>query len=168
MPIIIIHASHAFAKRYRCPLSLPGEKVAQPGRLDAWSAHFVRIGRKPVVMMMNDASFWSIILPATGLTTLEKLLPVFFDRVAEVWSANGVDFDAANQSVLFFLRSNRSLIGSMNDAIRMIRFADEHARDAGEEMDWPNMENDLNGMPYGALPDTFPDVALAKLLGAPG
>jgi hypothetical protein len=73
---IIIHASHAFTKRYSCELSLPGEKVLQAGRLDAWSAHLVRVGRKPVVMVMNDASLWSIIVLATGLTTLEKLLLV--------------------------------------------------------------------------------------------
>jgi hypothetical protein len=73
---IIIHASHAFAKRYSCELSLPGEKVMQAGRLDAWSAHYVQIGRKPIVMVMNDICLSSIIIPATGLTTLEKLLLV--------------------------------------------------------------------------------------------
>ena len=161
----IIHASQAFTKRYRPELSLPGEKVPQLGRLDAWSAHLVRIGRKPVVLFMNDASLWSIIIPATGLTTLEKLLPVLLGRISEVWSAHGAGFDAANQGVVFFSRSNRSLIGSMNDAVSQIRFVDETDRMGGREMNWVEMETYLNRMPYGAMKYDRPSERLAALLG---
>ena len=69
---IIIHTSRDFAKRYRCELSLPGEKVPQPGRLDAWSVHFVRVGRKPAALFMNDACLWSIIIPATGARSAQR------------------------------------------------------------------------------------------------
>jgi len=167
MPIII-HASRDFAKRYQCQLSLPGEKVEQAGRLDAWSAHLVRINRKPLVMMMNDASLWSIIIPATGLTTLEKLLPVFLERVAEVWCSHGVAFDPSNQNVVFFSRTNRSLIGSMNDAISQMRFVEEGARLDGKPMDWGEMEDYLNKMPYGAMKYDRPKERLAQLLAESG
>ena len=160
----IIHASQAFTKRYRPELSLPGEKVPQLGRLDAWSAHLVRIGRKPVVLFMNDASLWSIIIPATGLTTLEKLLPVLLQRISEVWSAHGAAFDVANQGIVFLSRSNRSLIGSMNDAVSQIRFVDETCRMENREMDWVEMETYLNRMPYGAMKYDRPCDRLAALL----
>jgi hypothetical protein len=165
MALIIIHASSAFAKRYRLKLSLPGEKVPQTGRLDAWSAHFLRIGRKPVVLFMNDASLWAIIIPATGLTTLEKLLPILLGRIAEVWSAHGAGFDSANQSVMFLKRSNRSLIGSMNDAVSQIRFVEETCRAEGGEIDWAEMEANLNRMPSGAMKYDCPQERLAALLG---
>ena len=167
MPIAI-HASREFAKRYRCQLSLAGEKVAQAGRLDAWSAHFVRIGRNPLVVMMNDASLWAILIPATGLTTLEKLLPVFLERVAGVWGAHGVAFDSMNQSLAFFPRSNRSLIGSMNEAIFSIRCEEEMARDGGRPMDWTQMEARLNRMPYGAMKYAYPREMLAAALAKDG
>jgi hypothetical protein len=167
MPIAI-HASREFAKRYRCQLSLAGEKVEQPGRLDAWSAHFVRIGRIPMVVMMNDASLWAILIPATGLTTLEKLLPVFLERVAGVWGAHGVAFDSMNQSLAFFPRSNRSLIGSMNEAIFSIRCEEEMARDGGRPMDWTQMEARLNRMPYGAMKYAYPREMLAAALAKDG
>ena len=167
MPIII-HASRDFAKRYQCELSLPGEKVVQAGRLDAWSAHYVRINRKPVVMMMNDATLWSIIIPATGVTTLAKLLPVFLQRVGEVWASHDAEFDPSNQNVVFFSRSNRSLIGSMNDAVSQMHFSERMAREENRPMDWNEMETYLNRMPYGAMKYDRPLERMAKLLAEDG
>lgn len=167
MPIII-HASRDFAKRYRCQLSLPGEKVEQAGRLDAWSAHYVRIGRKPVAMMMNDASLWSIIIPATGVTTMAQFLPIFLERVAEAWATHDAEFDPSNQNVVFFSRSNRSLIGSMNDAVSQMHFSERMAREEGRPMDWNEMEDYLNQMPYGAMKYDRPKERLARLLAESG
>lgn len=66
--------------------------LGRAGLLDAWSAHLVRVGDKPIVMVMIDASLWSVAVPTTGLATLEKLLPVLLGRISEVWSAHGVGF----------------------------------------------------------------------------
>ena len=161
---VIIHASRDFAKRLRCELSLPGEKIVQSGRLDSWSAHFVRIARKPVVLMMNDATLWSVIIPASGVTTLPKLLPIFLNQVAEVWGSHGVGFDPLNQSVVFFSRSNRSLIGSMNDAVSQMHFSYRMAREENRPMDWDEMATALNRMPYGALKYDRPLDRMAELL----
>lgn len=51
---MILRVSDDFAKRFKCELSFDGEKVPQKKRLDAWSCHFIRLGRKPVVVAMND------------------------------------------------------------------------------------------------------------------
>ncbi|NLT69535.1 MAG: hypothetical protein GXX91_02420 [Verrucomicrobiaceae bacterium] len=167
MPILI-HASRDFAKHYRCQLSLPGEKVPQAGRLDSWSAHFVQIGRNPAAVMMNDATLWAILIPATGITTLETFLPLFLGRVAEVWAAHGAEFNPLHQSLAFFSRSNRSLIGSMNDAILQVRRTEELARLEGLPMDWAKIESNLNGMPYGALQYDRPKRRMAALLAEQG
>ena len=140
MPLII-HASRDFAKRYKCEMSLPGEKVAQTGRPDSWSAHFIRIGRKPLALMMHDATLWTIIIPATGVTTLPKFLGIFLDRVAGIWASYGATFDPANQQVLFFPRSNRSAIGSMNDAVSMMHFAERLAAEEKKPPDWGELED---------------------------
>lgn len=166
MPLLL-HVSRDFAKRYRCQLSLAGEKVVQKGRLDSWSGHFVRVGRVPLVVLMNDATLWSILIPATGLTTQEQLLPVFLERVAEVWRAHGAEFDPLNQQLAFFSRSNRSLIGSMNEAIFHIRCQEEMAREGKRPVDWTEMETRLNRMPYGAMKSAFPREMLAAALTPP-
>ena len=83
MPLII-HASRDFTKRYKCEMSLPEKKVAQTGRPDPWSAHFVRISRKPMVIMMHDATLWSVIISATGVTALPKFLGILLGRVAGI------------------------------------------------------------------------------------
>lgn len=167
MPLFI-HVSREFAKRYRCQLSFVGEKVAQAGRLDSWSAHFVRIGRNPLVVMMNDATLWAVLIPATGVTTLEKLLSVFLGRIAEVWKAHGAAFDPLNQQFIFLSRSNRSLIGSMNEAIFQVRCEEEMAREGNRPVDWTEMETRLNRMPYGAMKYAYPREMLAAALAPPG
>ena len=64
---MILRASAAFTKRFKCQLSHEGERLPQERRLDAWSCHFVRIGRKPLVVAMNDATLYTLIFPVTGV-----------------------------------------------------------------------------------------------------
>ncbi|MFT7541553.1 MAG: hypothetical protein ACI9K5_002523, partial [Gammaproteobacteria bacterium] len=94
-----------------------------------------------------------------------KLLPILLQRIYDIWSAHGASFDTDNQGVVFFSRSNRSLIGSMNDAVSQIRFAEERGRMDDREMDWVEMETTLNRMPYGAMKYDCPRDRLAALLG---
>ncbi len=50
---MILRVSAAFAKQFKCVLSHEGEKVPQEQRLDAWSCHFIRVRRKPVVVAIK-------------------------------------------------------------------------------------------------------------------
>jgi hypothetical protein len=163
MPIII-HASRDFIKRYKCELSLPGERVLQAGRLDSWSVHFYRISRSPMVMMMNDATLWTVLIPAKGITTLQAILTALLDRIAKTWASHGAVFDPSNQSVLFFPRSNRRLIGSMNDAVTATHFFFRRASDRGQPVNWNDAENRLNDTPYKVLEYDRPKEMLAKML----
>jgi hypothetical protein len=52
----------------------------------------------------------------------------------------GAIFDTDNQGVVFFSRSSRSLIGSMNDAVSQISFVEETGRMENRDMDWAEME----------------------------
>ena len=162
---MVIYCSREFAKRYSCELSLPGEKLPQKGRLDDWSAHFIRIGRKPIVMMMHDATLWSVVIPATGVTTLAKLLPLFLERVEGIWGGFGANFDPLNQSLIFLPRTDRSRTGSMNDAIRCSRHMAEIASYEKLPMDWERMEQQLNRTPYKALDYDSPEKKMAELFG---
>ena len=161
---MILRASAAFTKRFKCQLSHEGERLPQARRLDAWSCHFVRTGRKPLVVAMNDATLYTLIFPVTGVKGFPELWMRMLGRIAEVWMKHGAEFDPNNQTVIVLPRTDRSLIGSMNDAVGLIRFYDDRARAGREELDLADMERRSNMTPYKALGFEHPESLLARML----
>lgn len=158
---MILHLSNALIKRLKCPVSLEGMAIIQPRRLNAWSGHCFRIGRIEHIMLMNDASLYTVVMPARGITSIEALLNAFLPLVASIWSENGGNFDPANQEVIVLKRTNRSLIGSMNDAIYTAKAFYEFK--LGEKTG-QTIEYHLNSVPYKALEFDSPSQLLLKLL----
>jgi hypothetical protein len=162
---MILHLSNQLAERLKCSVTLQGVPVIQAGRLDAWSGHCFRIGRVEHVMMMNDASLYTILMPARGLTSIDSFLKAFLPRVAEVWHRFNAEFDAQHQDVIVLKRTNRSLIGSMSDAIQATKFHFEYTRNATFSLGPTTIEERLNMVPYKALQYSAPFELLPKLLG---
>jgi len=158
---MVLRVSADFTKRFKCELSFAGEKVPQERRLDSWSCHFIKLGRKPLVVAMNDATLYMIILPATGLKGFPALWVVLLERIYELWRRHGAELDPANHTVVALNRTNRSLIGSMNDAINLMRFRKGDA----EELDLPELERLSNTTPYKANGYEHPERLLAVALG---
>lgn len=163
---VIIHASKKFVKRFKCDVSLKGHRVLQPGRLDAWSAHLVRVGRPSLVLLMNDASLYSLIIPAKGLRSFAAFLRVALPEIANALERHGGFFDSNNTDVIVLARSSRSLIGSMNDAVRIIRFYHEDALAMGEESHLPMIQGKLNQNIYSAIDYEMPHERLERLLSS--
>jgi hypothetical protein len=163
-PIMILHLSKQLADRLKCSVNLQGMPVVQAGRLDAWSGHCFRIGRVEHVMMMNDASLYTILMPARGLTSIDSFLKVFIPRVAQVWHRFDAEFDAENQEVIVLKRTNRSLIGSMNDAIQSTKFHFEYFHEVPHDFGPIDIEKRLNMVPYKAREYAAPFKLLPKLL----
>ena len=161
---MILRVSATFAKQFKCLVSQVGENLPQERRLDAWSCHFIRVRRKPLVVVMNDATLYTLILPATGMKSFPELWLKLLGRIGEVWKRHGVDFDPDNQTVILLSRTNRSLIGSMNDAIMLIRIYDDDARDEKTELDLMEMEARSNQTPYKALGFEQPERLMARAL----
>jgi hypothetical protein len=162
---MILRVSAAFAERFKCDLSHEGVKVPQERRLDAWSYHYVRIGRKPLVVVMNDASLYTFVIPATGVKGFTDFWRRLLGQITELWWRHGAEFDADNQTVILLRRTDRSLIGSMNDAVKLIRFHDELARKSGEELDLMEMERRSNATPYSSLGFNNPGRLMKQMLG---
>ena len=78
---------------------------------------------------------------------------------------HGAEFDPNNQTVIVLPRTDRPLIGSMNDAMSMIRFYDDLAKAERAELDLADMERRSNMTPYKALGYESPDRLLARMLG---
>jgi hypothetical protein len=165
---MIIHASKDFSKRFKCEVSGEGHTVLQTGRLDAWSGHVFRIGRISFVLLMNDATLYAIIIPAKGLTTLPALLKVLLAHISDLWARHGATFDPENQTVIVLPRTNRSLIGSMNEAVKCLRFFHDVPEFAGPPFDLSRIEARLNDTFYKAINQERPGRLLPKLLANGG
>ena len=63
---MFIHASNNFIAHFKCEVSLPGQQVAHPGLLEGWSCHFIRVGPKPIAVVMNDANLYRLPHPDQG------------------------------------------------------------------------------------------------------
>ena len=160
-----IHASKEFSKRFKCEVSGDGHSVLQTGRLDAWSAHCFKIGRRSAVFFMNDATLYSVIFASAGPRDFQSVFAVFLGRVAVKWNLEGADFDPMNQSVIVLPRSNRSLMSSMNEAIRCLTVRHQYVFDHDPDADWSEYERGLNVMPYKAIKYNSPERLLREMLG---
>jgi hypothetical protein len=114
---------------------------------------------------MNDATLYTLIFPVTGVKGFPELWMIMLGRIAEVWMKHGAEFDPNNQTVIVLPRTNRSLIGSMNDAVALVRFYDGLAQAERVDLDLANMERRSNMTPYKALGFEHPDRLLARMLG---
>ncbi|MEM1083565.1 MAG: hypothetical protein AAGI48_05545 [Verrucomicrobiota bacterium] len=160
---MVLFVSAAFEKKFGCPVSHAGECPTQTGRMNAWSCHFVRIGRKSVVVAMHDASLFTLVLPTAGMRGFDGFLVRLVERVGEKWIRRGLPFDPNDQRVMVLRRSDRSRIGSMNDMVQMMRFYHELARDEGSEVDFAEMERRSNETPYKSIGYNSPSRLLAEL-----
>lgn len=158
---MILHASADFVKRFKCSVSNTGPWSDLPPGLDHWSCHFVRLGTLPVVVAMHDVTLYVLVLRVAGVKTFEDFWRGFLLRVAEVWAQNGAAFDPANQTVAVLPRTDRSRIGSMNDAILGFRWL----LSQGDPPD--DLGALSNQTPYKAIGYQFPGSLLRQLLGGP-
>ena len=88
--------------------------------------------------------------------------------MAEIWASHGATYDPANQDLIFFSRSNRPLIGSMNNAVSMMHFAERLAAEEKKTPDWVELEDHLNRTTYKAIGCARPRDLMAELLKGDG
>ena len=117
------------------------------------------------MFFMNDATLYSVIFASAGLRDFQSVFAVFLGRVAVKWNLEGADFDPMNQSVIVLPRSNRSLMSSMNEAIRCLTVRHQYVFDHDPDADWSEYERGLNVMPYKAIKYNSPERLLREMLG---
>lgn len=116
-------------------------------------------------VMSNEETLTTVIVPLSGVRDFNQFLPLFLARVAALWRQFGASFDPLNQSVIVLKRTERALIGSQNDIIRMLRFHIEDALDEWEAVDWPSAEGFINSTPFRLIAYAHPIDELARQLG---
>ncbi|MEX1111642.1 MAG: hypothetical protein WEB31_07560 [Chthoniobacterales bacterium] len=165
---MILHLSQAVAKRLKCNLSFNKDRVAQTGREDSWSADIFRIKRGGThALVMHDASLWPFVIDLSDCRTYETFLKALLINIEMSYALIGRDFDGANVTVIATKRSNRSIIGSMNNAIFLLTARIGNSLAAGGRIDWAEIQADLSRTPFMSLDGIFPYKAWARLAGNP-
>ena len=101
--------------------------------------------------MTHDATLFTFLVPLEGIRSFEPFVTQFLERVAAIWSSFGASFDPQNQNVVALKRSNRSLIGSMNDAKWLLENVMIQSRESGDPVNWAEIEHHMNEVPYSVL-----------------
>ena len=163
---MIIRPSLRLAKRLKCDFSKPSVPIPYLGTLTSWSGELLRmksVGSHAV--MLNEETLVTVIIPLAGVRDFKQFLPVFLARVAALWRQFGASFDPLNQSIVVLKRTERALIGSHNDVIRMLRFHIEDALDEWEAVDWAKAEEFINETPFSLIGYAQPAEELSRQLG---
>jgi hypothetical protein len=163
---MVIHASAKFATRLKCAVSLSNRRHVQTIKIDSWSGDIVgAYGVGDFAVMMNDASFSVVVVPLKGLKTFDQFLEVFLPRAARLFIQAGSSFETRNRTVIVLRRTDRSLIGSMNGAKREARYEIE-SHFANDEIDWNQVEDHLNQIPFSAIGYNSPKDELVRVLAS--
>jgi len=102
-----------------------------------------------------------------GLKTFEKFLEVFLPRTERLFTEAGGSLETRNQTVIVLRRSDRQLIGSMNDA--RLHACEEIEGQWSEKgsIAWDQVEDRLNEIPFSATDYVLPKIELARVLASP-
>jgi len=163
---MILHASKAFTEHMKCKVSGPNRRLPHHASLDSWSIDYFKVTKGGAyALVMNDASLSTIIIPLKGIKTFEVFLPLMLARVADFLGRYGLPFDASNQSVIILPRSNRSLIGTMDEAKVLIQDSVYYDVNHVGIIDWESLEQELNETPYSRIDYDTPDMRLRRVIG---
>jgi hypothetical protein len=164
---MFIFTSRAFSTKFKCGKPTKGLSVLQGVRKDGWSAHLFKIGRAHASILMNDATLFSIIIPTKGIKDLDDLLQHFSARLEEFHLSLDLPFSAPDP-ILFLPRSNRSRIGSMNDAIQYMKHVHALRPEGCSEVDWTDLEARINRIPFKAVDYQRPRDLMESMLRSTG
>lgn len=146
---MVLHFSSALAKKLRVHLSFKNRPISQMGREDSWSADIIKVnGKESMVLVMHDASQWPILIPIEGCRTYEKFITLLMIMLGGNCRACNKPFDHENQQILLTRRTNRTLIGYMNDAKRCASFTAEAQLEANGTINWSQIIHSLANTPY--------------------
>lgn len=160
---MILHASKSIMERLKCRVSTLG--AFQASVLDSWSVDLFKMAKVGnFVVVMHDASLSTFIVPLKGVRTFDAFLQLMLVRITDLFSRYCIPFDPHNQSVMILPRSDRSLIGTMNEAKAIIKDSISYDLMHVGEIDWESLEQELNETPYSRFGYKTPNKRLRELL----
>lgn len=146
----------------RNPGPTNGRQDALVPTLGSWHANLIRLAHSPIVLCVNDISLLTVLVPGRDFP---NFVSAFRDRLAQRLRRMGLSEDAisveraAMEIVQIEPSNSRSVLASMNDFVRTLRFK---VRDRFDFSEADALEDMLSETPMGALKYQYPvEVAAA-------
>jgi hypothetical protein len=160
LSMLVLRCTQKLLKRNPGPTN--GGQDALLPTLGSWHANLIRLGHSPVVLCVNDRSLLTLLVPGRDFS---NFVFAFQDRLAERIGRMGVSEDtisverAAMEIVQIQPSNSKSVLASMNDFVRHLRFKVEKRYTLFD----PNaLEDMLSEIPMGALKYRFPGEVAAS------
>ena len=165
--MLILRPSVKLAQRLKCRITESPHLPKQQRDSDSWSGDlFARRGAGSHALMMHDATLFSVLVPLDNIRSFEPFVIRFLARVAQTWKRFGSSLDPTNQNLVVMKRTNRSIIGSMNEAKWLLEGDVIQSLEKHGSVDWTDIERQMNEVPYSALSYRRPVDALGTLLAS--
>lgn len=162
---MIIHASKNFVTKLKCSVSLSKYRPTNVQVFDEWTGDLLKIKQRELVaVMMHNETLATVIVPLRGIRSFQDFLPLFLRKVNQLLKPVGASIAEANQNVLVLRRTNRPVIGSMNDAKELIEFEVIEQLDTREPLDWNKAADFINRTSFSLIDHKTPSEALAILV----
>jgi hypothetical protein len=161
---MVLNVSAKFAKRLNSPVSFPDRRPLHLGWLDSWTTDIFQSQEGQCALVMNDTTLSMVVLPLKGVRSFDQFLGVFLRRAARIFEEAGGVLDTQTQTIIVLRRSDRSVIGTMNEAREHARLEIEHLN---EHSDWNKVEDRLNGLLFSRNEYHPPREALSRALKSP-
>ena len=102
--------------------------------------------------------------PLKSIRKFEEFIAAFLKRAAARFADQGGQLDSENQTVIVLSRSDRSLIGTMNEAKFILGNRIFGDLEGGGDIDWDRVEGYMNEVLYSRIEYDRPSDRLRKLL----
>lgn len=148
--MIVLRCTAKLQKRLKLP------KLADPGpsrtALGDWYGNVFHVGRQPLLILTSERSLLSVVLHAREMDALQATFSMALMKLLLRIGIPAVAVDrelAQMNEIAFGPTRNRSVLGTMNDAVMIIKYVARDRPDLGLQ----DFENDIAKTPYRPLPD---------------
>jgi hypothetical protein len=162
--MFVLNCTKKLAKRL--PFPFVEDPAQSTNKLGSWSANSFNLGRFPMILFTNDRTLMSVVIPykeaSTFHTRFLESLEVLLHSIA--LSSREIAPELAEmKSIQLTTRTNRSVLGSMNDFVFHTRSALYHKPNLTLE----ELSFQLSSIPCAPLKYDFPREAALSIFAPP-
>ena len=162
--MLVLNCTKKLAKRLSFEFAEnPGEST---NKLGPWTANSFNIGRFPMIILTNDKTLLTTVIPLKETRTFHDRflmsLELLFQSIA-LSSAEILSELQEMSEMQFTTRTSRSVLGSMNDFVFHARVAINQESD----LSLPALSFELSSIPCSPLKYGYPREAALDLLAPP-
>lgn len=147
----------------------PVEKQSRASFINDWHANLIRIDRRKCVLLTNDSSLYTIVIPGLRKRDFENFAELVAHSLFKNFLAEGLDQKSLElilsevKEIKYTKTSSRTVLGSMNDLAYHVRYWIEISGGLSS-IDIYEVNRKLNRIPMGALQYSYSCEKLKNLL----